>query len=313
MWSGSSSKNTRSSSSSSSSTAHHRRTSTQQSGLSSSAGSGPNKTRQATLDEDAWKLDESDDEQESNHTRGSEIAKVAAQAGLGRKASASSFGGLQAPPRAATASQTSLSSMTSNGSTSASNTRTPSIASPGPSTSSAGLKSPPPQAAFKERGRQSSYGFWERISGFGSSKGSDKERERAESPVDTSGYARFDGDLELEDNFDGTYSINTASSSSNAAGLMAPATISRALSSGKVPETQLPSSANAQKGKNRSTDSPSGNTTATIVGTPRTRSPLGRLRGGDRPRNSEDMRKYVRKDLEDVMKGVLPCWAYRAS
>lgn len=298
MWSSSSSKNA-ASSSGSTSAAHHRRTSTQQSGLSSSGsgghGSGSHKTRQATLDEDAWKLDESDDEQETN-TRGSEISKVAAQAGLGRKASASSFG-LQAPPRAATASQTSLSSMNSTGSTSS--TRIPSLASPGLGNST---KSPP-HAAYKERGRQASYGFWERISGFGASKGSEKERDRAESPVDMSGYARFDGDLELEDNFDGTYSINTASSSANPAGLMAPATISRALSSGKVPEAQLPSSANSQKGKNRSTDSPSGVPKATIVGTPRTRSPLGRMRKGERPRNSEEMRRCVRKDLEDVMKG----------
>lgn len=295
MWSSNSSKHANSSSGSSSA-AHHRRTSTQQSGLSSSGsgGHGGQKTRQAQLDEDAWKLDESDDEPESS-TRASEIAKVAAQAGLGRKASASNFG-LQAPPRAATASQTSLSSMASSAGSS-SNTRIPAISSPSTAKS-------PPQAAFKERGRQSSYGFWERISGFGASKGSDKERERAESPVDTSGYARFDGDLELEDNFDGTYSINTASTSStNSAGLMAPATISRALSSGKIPEAQLPSSANAQKGKNRSTDSPAGVTNATIVGTPRTRSP-GRMRKSERPRNSEDMRKCVRKDLEAVMQGV---------
>jgi len=267
----------------------------------------PSRTRQAALDEDAWKLDESDDEEESQGKK-SDIAKFAAQAGLGRRASPSNLG-LQAPPRAATASQTSLSSLSSLSSTStaaagSSGFKSPSVTSLGIASSS---KSPPPQANFKERGRQSSYGFWERISAFGSAK----DKERAESPVDTSGYARFDGDLELEDNFDGTYSVNTASGSSSAPGLLAPATISRALGSGKVAESQLPSSATAPKSRTRSTDSPSGGMNATIIGTPRTRSPLGRSGKGERPDNTEDMRKFVRKDLEDVMKGR-PCsiWAY---
>lgn len=304
MWSTSSSKHGSSYSSSSHGTTgstpqQHRRSNTQQSDASGSGGrGGTGIARQSIHDEDAWKLDESDDEEQEAKSRNSDIAKVAAQAGLGRNGSATTLG-LQAPPRAASASQTSLSSTISNGSSS---NRVTSLSN----TSIVSSKSPPPSAGFKERGRQSSYGFWDRISGFGASKAGDKEREREDGLAESSGYARFDNDLELEDNFDGTYSINTAATgSSNSQGLLAPASISRALSSGKLVESQLPPSATSAKGKSRSTDGSNSIASATIVGTPRTRSPLGRSRKGERPSNDAEMRRHVRSDLHDVMQGEI--------
>ena len=306
-----------------SSFSHHRRAESARQGSGSGGANASSGTRGG--EEDVWNLDDSDNEGEginsssiAGHDR---IARVAAQAGLGRKASSSSLAPL--PQRTASPAPA-PSSIASPPSAAALHVAAALKGAPVP----AGI---PPQPPGKDRARQPSYGFWERLSGIGaavgygssSSSGSgsrEKERERDDvaSSYASSGYARFDSELELEDNFDGTYSVNApSSSSSNAAGtsaagssqnkLLAPASIAtlggaRALSSGKVPTL----ASNNSKGKSKSMDSPSGPSNATIVGTPRARSPLGRRRS-EIPRDEEEMREQIRSDVEDIIKGW-PIW-----
>lgn len=301
----------------------------------SGAGSAPRR------EEDIWALDDSDNEENGQQQHADRIAKVAAEAGLGRKASA---GSLNIPGQARTASPAPVSANSNSSSISVASP--PSAAalhvaaalkgSPAPSAPKAAPPPHPhphphPPQPAKDRARQSSYGFWERLSGIGaavgygsstSSSGSkDKERERddAASSYASSGYARFDGGLELEDNFDGTYSVNAPSTSAlgGASGgpsstaspagtskLLAPANIDRpsiggasALSSGKVPTTA------SNKGKSRCLESPIGPPGAIIIGTPRARSPLGR-RKSDIPRDDDEMREMVRSDVEDILTGM---------
>lgn len=291
-----------------------------------------------------WKLDDSDNEDSGDIDTAAHggIARVAAQAGLGRKGSASSLALQQPAPvsiptstartegsaasRAPSAAAMSIAASLTNGASSSSTSR-PELGSP---TKTSGASVP------KERPRQASYGFWERLSGLGaavtgassssstsassssSALSREKDRDRDNDSYVQTGYARFDAELELEDNFDGTYSVNASSSSvatpgtSGSSGkLLAPASISRpslggsgALSSGKVPTTASTTGgilhAPQPKGKSRMLESPGG--TATIVGTPRARSPLAR-RNSERPRDEDDMKRMLSKDIEEIMKG----------
>lgn len=294
-------------------------------------------------DEDAWNLEDSDGEGTSTHTTrhikaGSSsgtdhIARVAAQAGLGRRAgpasSASSGSRTHGLNNGSTASiiafPSSLSSSlptaaavaaSLNGGT-ASAIQSTSLAQASTSSAILSKSPPPPSTTAEKRGRQTSYGFWGRLSGAVGVGSSSSPKESSSKSTDNlaemSGYSRFDDQLELEDNFDGTYSVNPGSASGGSVGagsggkLMAAASIARpsllaagnARSLGKVP--QVPASgSSASKGKSRLTDSPGG---ATIVGTPRPRSPFTKLKKLDRPRDEEEMRKYVRKDIDDVLQG----------
>lgn len=279
-------------------------------------------------EEDIWALEDSDNEDSGHADR---IAKVAVEAGLGRKASSSS---LALPARTASPAHGHAPLPGSSNASSLSVASPPSAAAMQVAAALKGAPTSAPRAApaphphpphpGKERSRQASYGFWERLSGLGaavgygssaaSSSSSNKEKERDRDDIASSyassGYARFDEELELEDNFDGTYSVNAPSTSaagSAGAGsgskLLAPANIQRpsiggasALSSGKV--------STASKGKSRSIDSPVGQPGATIVGTPRARSPLGRRRS-EIPRDEEEMRELVRSDVEDILTGRL--------
>lgn len=325
---------------------HYRRTSglaSQQSPNASMIRSSRSRGKQAAVEErfdagDAWNLDEDDDDDDGvvqdgygvhrppsaaavdNNANGrstaeQKIARVAAQAGLGRRTSASSI---------ATLPQTSA-SLTSLG---AVRSASPSVATTSTSTSTATNASPAGQ--FKERGRQASYGFWERISGIGAAIGGVASgggsggatgaiRDNDEGPAESSGYSRFDSQLELEDNFDGTYSIGAPSSAAAGASgqgtssngkLLGPASISvlsggtspaaaaAALRNGKLNQSGSPSSQTG-KGKSKALDSPGG---ATIVGVPRPRSPF--VKGRNRPKDADEMRSFVRSDLSDVMKGA---------
>lgn len=288
MWSSSSSKT--SNAGSSGFFSQHRRTATAESAMKGQSPYGKHQ-KTATFDsEDAWRLDD-DDEDEGDAPK---IAQLAAQAGLGRKASATSI-----PPAVVTSSaQASSSSLNLNLSSSNSGRSSP-----------VHLKSPANQV--RERGRQTSFGFWERISGFGVGSSSSSAASKNNDDAEASGYSRFDDQLELEDNFDGTYSVAPGGASTSAGPqgkLLAAANISRppllgggsaaARSSSKVP--QVSSAAQSSKGKGKSVDSPGA---ATVIGTPRPKSPFVKGLQRDRPRDSDDMRKSVRKDIEDVLEG----------
>ena len=309
---------------------HHRRVNTTASDASSSKSTMASGVpgRAPIFDtEDAWGLEDDDDEEDEvqghsqvNADAGSiSISRVAAQAGLGRKASTSSLSAVNGkpPPK----------SSYSNGNAST-GFPSPSIVSSTSSTPAivASSRSAP---QLKERGRQASYGFWERLSGFGvgssssTANGSSSSLNLSgkavndEAAAEASGYTRFDDQLELEDNFDGTYSVaahaaGTNNSTLNGPGkLMAPANLSRPnllgaagqRSSGKVPQmssavTAMPRSS---KGKTRSIDSTG---SATVVGTPRPKSPFTRGKRSDKPKDDGDMRRCIRKDIDDVMEGV---------
>jgi hypothetical protein len=289
MWSSSSSKT--SSSGSSGLFSQHRRTATAE---SSQKGQSPYGKHQktATFDsEDAWRLDD-DDEDDGDAPR---IAQVAAQAGLGRKASATSI-----PAAVATTASAQASSSSLNLNLSSSNSGR---------SSPVHLKSPASQV--RERGRQTSFGFWERISSFGGGSSIVNAASKNSDEAEASGYSRFDDQLELEDNFDGTYSVAPGGASASAGPqgkLLAAANISRppllgggsaaARSSSKVP--QVSPAAQNSKGKGKSVDSPGA---ATVIGTPRPKSPFVKGLQRDRPRDGDDMRKWVRKDIEDVLEG----------
>ena len=262
--------------------------------------------------EDAWRLDD-DDEGDVTGDAGADvdrgIARVAAQAGLGR---------------IKTASASSLSVASGRAGSFSSNPNL-NVASPSSVSSVAGsyMSVKPPQ--LKERGRQSSYGFWERLSGFGvgsssstangssSSLNLNGKASADDAAAEASGYTRFNDQLELEDNFDGTYSVATSVASSstlpgNAQGkLMAPASISPlgaagARNGGKIPQTSSTAAASSLpgKGKTRLVDSPG---SATVIGNPRPKSPFTRGKRSEKPRDDEDMLRFVRKDIEDVMEG----------
>lgn len=264
-------------------------------------------------DEDAWNLDDSDNE--GGGPSHQDITQVAAQAGLGRKSSSNALNGgsnsvsLPAPAATTASSGASLSSLSSaNGKSALSPVAAAAIAS------SAALpgNTATPRSGYKDRGRQSSFGFWERFTGGGgSSSNNSSSKEIDKLPAEMSGYSRFDDQLELEDNFDGTYSVKEGQGK-----LAPPANISRPpllgggiarMSAGKVPTSASlvsPTSASqGSKGKSRSLEVSSPG--ATIVGTmPRPKSPLSYARRAGKPRDDEDMRRCIRKDSEDVLAGT---------
>ena len=281
-------------------------------------------------DEDAWKLDESDGEDGITSPGSSgmassskaSIAKAAQQAGLGRKIGGTPSSSVAASQASAspTGHNTALPTPVANGSTlsvSAGSAQSRSFSS---STTSKAT----PQPA-KDRARQPSYGLWERLTGLGAAiSGSGSGASNSGGPGDAdsaaSGYTRFDDTVELEDNFDGTYSVSAASLNrpSSAGGqskLLSPANVPRpsllgASASGgrssssipRVPSTSatalsLNTGSTSGKGKGK-LDSPG----AVVVGSPRPRSPQKHWR--DIPQDADGMRRAIRKDLSDVLNGA---------
>lgn len=280
-------------------------------------------------DEDAWNLDDSDNDDALSSglpSARTSISTVAQQAGLGRKGS---IGTLSAGTANASSSSVkdNAAPNASLGQTSSSQrtTSAPHVATS--SNAPARSLSPPlankaatPANAFKERGRQTSFGFWERLSGLGAavagSGGSSSSPNNAgdDSLAETSGYTRFDDTVELEDNFDGTYSVSAAtinrppSTNGGQNRLLGPASIARQSAgtasgtrSGAIP--RVPSSSalsikttSLTKGKGK-LDSPS----ATIVGSPRPKSPTRKWQDG--MHSEESMRKAVRSDLSSILEG----------